>query len=109
MVADEVAWLVDGIDGEQGEKIKEKVADLLKRASALKSGADFLRQKKSFDEEIKGIIGDLDNTDILGHILEHGMAELISNPRCEVALRSIRTRRPVTPLPTPTKTKKKTA
>jgi hypothetical protein len=75
------------------------------------SGADFARQRKSFAEEIKGIIGDADNTDILGHILEHGMAELLSNPRCEAALRSIRTRRPVAPAPprTPTKAKKTAA
>jgi hypothetical protein len=111
MVAEEVAWLVDGIDGEQGDKIREKVASLLNRASALKSAADFARQRKSFDEEIKGIVGEVDNADILGHILEHGMAELLSNPRCESALRSIRTRRPVAPAPprTPTKAKKTAA
>jgi hypothetical protein len=86
-VADEAAWLLDGMDGEEGEKIKDKVTAMLKRAAAIKSNGDFAKQKKSLEETIKGIIGDVDNTDVLGHILEHGVAELLSNPRLEAALR----------------------
>jgi hypothetical protein len=86
-VADEVAWLLDGLDGAEGEKIQKKVTALLKRAAALSSNAELARQRKSPDETIKGIVGDVDNTDVLAHILEHGMAELLSNPRLEAAIR----------------------
>jgi len=86
-VAEEAAWLLDGLDTEEGDKTKDKVTALLKRASALKTDAVFNRQRKALEEEVKKIVGDVDNTEVLSHILEHGMAELLSNPRLEAAIR----------------------
>src|SRR5262249_49362953 len=78
-VAEEVAWLVDGADGDESEKTKDQVTALLQRAAAIKSDGDFQKQRKSLQDAAKQIIGDVDSLQVLDHIAEKGMAELLSN------------------------------
>jgi len=88
-VAEEVAWLVHGLDeDEASQKIKEKVTELLQRVGEKKSDDDDASDREVLEEEARQIAADVDNMQIIGHILEHGMAEMLSNPRLEAAIRT---------------------
>jgi hypothetical protein len=81
-VAEEVAWLVHGTDDDEGQKTKDKATALLQRAG--KAGAG---NRKALENDVRQIVGQVDNMEVISHILEHGMAEFLSNPRLEAAIR----------------------
>ena len=56
---------------------------LLQRAG--KAGA--AGNRKALENEVRQIVGQVDNMEVISHILEHGMAEFLSNPRLEAAIR----------------------
>jgi hypothetical protein len=74
------------------------VNKLLQRAARIKNDAAFAAHRKDFEKEVREIIGDVDNMTVIGNILEHGMAELLSNPRLEAAIR-IQSRAPAVSRP----------
>jgi len=82
-VAEEVAWLLHGTDDDEGQKTKDKVTALLQRAG--KAGA--AGNRKAVENEVRQVVGQVDNMEVISHILEHGMAEFLSNPRLEAAIR----------------------
>jgi hypothetical protein len=85
-VTEEVRWLVHGLDeNEASQKTKEKVTNLLQRVGK-KSDDDGGNDPKSLEKEARELFKEVDNMDVIGHILEHGMAELLSNPRLEAAI-----------------------
>ena len=84
-LADEVTTLISGLDGD--DKTREKVVAFLKKAGDIKGDADLAKQKRSLEKAAKQIVGDTTNLDVIGHIAEKGMAELLSNPRLEAAIR----------------------
>jgi hypothetical protein len=86
-VTEEVGWLTSGDDDEAAQKVKQKATALLQKAARLKNDAAFAGQRKSLEKEARAAAGEVDNLDVIGHILEHGMADLLSNPRLEAAIR----------------------
>jgi hypothetical protein len=86
-VAEEAAWLVHGDNDEEAQKTREKVAILLRKAGNFKDNAAFAAQRKVLEKEARETVGEVDNLEVISHILEHGMAELLSNPRLEAAIR----------------------
>jgi hypothetical protein len=98
-VAEEVAWLLHGTDEAEGQKTKDKVTAMLQRAG--KAGG--AGNRKAMENEARQVVGDVDNMEVISHILEHGMAEFLSNPRLEAAIR-VQSRiasRPAAPKKTP--------
>jgi hypothetical protein len=91
-VAEEVAFLVNGDDDEAAQKTKDKVTKLLQGAAKKRS------DRKALEKAARELVGEVDYKDVLGHILEHGMAELLSNPRLDAAIR-IQTRVASRPAP----------
>jgi hypothetical protein len=86
-VAEEVGWLLHGDDDAAAKPTREKVTKLLQRVAGLRNDAAVRSQQKATDKEIRDLVAGVDNLDVIAHILEHGMAELLSNPRLEAALR----------------------
>jgi hypothetical protein len=84
-IANEVSRLVGG-DTEQGKQVQEKVVALLTRAQGLKD-ADYKKQKDSLEKAARDIVGAVSPIEVLGHIVENGLAQLLANPRLEAALR----------------------
>src|SRR5207253_11153114 len=91
-LAAEVSWLVAGRDERAGVKVRERVTGLLERASAVKDDAAFQREGAPLEREAREIVGRVDPLAVLARHLEQKMAELLSNPRLEVALTTIKSR-----------------
>jgi hypothetical protein len=97
-VAEEVSWLCFGWeDEEKSKKMKEQITALLGRASQ-KTVAQFAKERQSLEEAAKSIAGEVNSLDVVAHVLEQGMAELLSNPRLEAAIK-IQSRVVVRPAP----------
>jgi hypothetical protein len=98
-IAEEVSGSA-GSDEETAKKIKERVSALLERAHGLKDDAAFKREQTGLEREARGIVTQVDSVQVLCRALEHGMAELLSNPRLEAALKIMKDRpEPTTPTP----------
>ncbi|HEV3117912.1 MAG TPA: hypothetical protein VGY58_12725 [Gemmataceae bacterium] len=91
-LAAEVSWLVAGRDEKAGAKVRDRVTALLEQASAAKDEAAFQKEHAALEREARAIAGPVDPLAVLARSLEHKMAELLSNPRLESALTTIKTR-----------------
>jgi hypothetical protein len=80
-LADEVGWLVGGLQGDKASKVEEKVSAFLneKHGAADKAG--------NREAEIRKLLGSPGPVVILQNLMEHTLAELLSNPRVERAAR----------------------
>ena len=83
--AEAVGWLVGGLDADASAKAADQAKTLLERAHLL-SDADFTAQRKELDADARKLVGDLNAMDVLRRIVEHGVAELLSNPRLGAAV-----------------------
>lgn len=84
--ADQVGWLVAGIEPEAEKAVRDKVSALLTRVHRL-SAADFKAQRPKLDRDIEAIVGKVGPTDVLRHFMERSLAELLSNPRLAAAVK----------------------
>lgn len=83
--AEAVGWLVVGLDAEGAAKVAGRAKELLDRAHALKD-ADYAARRGDLDKEAKELAGDLGPTEVLRRVVEHALAELLSNPRLAAAV-----------------------
>ena len=83
--AEAVGWLVAGLDAAASAKVAGQAKDLLDRVHALKE-AEFKAQRDDLDKEAKQLAGDVGPTEVLRRIVEHPLAELLSNPRLAAAV-----------------------
>jgi len=79
-MADEVGWLVAGVDAEAEEKVRDKATALLDRAAKL-SDKDFTAERSKLDSDARALIGKLGPTDVIRNYMERMLAELLSNYR----------------------------
>jgi hypothetical protein len=86
--AAEVAWLVGGHDGEAAHPVRAQAVELLDRAHRMKE-AEFKRELPNLKTAAGQILNSVDTLQVLGHIAEHRLAELLSNPRLEPAIRAL--------------------
>jgi hypothetical protein len=84
-VADEIGWLVGGLDTAAEKKVKGQVVSLLNKVRAL-SDADFKEKRGDLEKEAKGVAGEVGPTEVVRHYVEHAAAELLSNPQLPAAL-----------------------
>jgi len=84
-LADEITWLLAGAD--DSADTNDQVKTFLQKGKDIKSDADLAKQKNALEKDAKQIVGDVSNLDVITHIAEKGMAELLSNPRLDAAIR----------------------
>jgi hypothetical protein len=86
-LAEEIGWAVAGLDEEKADKINDQVTMLLSKVRGL-SAEQFKTQRAELEKAAQAIIGELGPTDVLRHFLERQMAELLSNPCLQAALKA---------------------
>lgn len=84
-MADSVSSLVAGIDPEKAGKVNDQVIALLSKTRIM-SAEDYEKNRADLEKEARGIIGELTPTDVLRNLVEHALAEMLSNPRLDAAL-----------------------
>jgi hypothetical protein len=86
-LSEKLSILVAGVDQKKAEQVREETVDLLARARTLKPD-EFTSQKEKLEIEAKRIVGKVEPMDVLRHKLEHALAQMLSNPRIEAALKA---------------------
>jgi len=86
-IADEVAWAVAGVDAARTETISDKVVALLSKARSL-GKEEFKAQKAELEKEAKALVGDVGPDELLRHNAERAIADMLSNPRLEAAIKA---------------------
>jgi hypothetical protein len=84
-VAQQVGWLVAGLDLGRSGKVSAQVTALLDRARGLEDAA-YAKQRPELEKAAGQIVGAVAPLEVLRHYLEWAMAELLSNPRLPGAL-----------------------
>lgn len=84
-VAEEIGWKVAGLDAAAGAKLAERVAAFLDRAHRLKE-AELQKGRSELEKSLRLILGPVSPFDILRHVVEHRLAELLSNPQLSAAI-----------------------
>ncbi len=86
-IADEIAWSVAGVDTARAEAISDKVVSLLSKARSL-SKEEFKAKKADLEKEAKALVGDVGPDELLRHHAERTIADMLSNPRLEAAIKA---------------------
>lgn len=94
-VADEVGRLVGGVDSDAAQAVTDKVKQLLIVARGLKD-EEFKRQRPALEKSARAMVAPAGPLEVLRHVMEHSLAELLSNPRLTAVLEA-RLRVPETP------------
>lgn len=79
-LAHEVGQLVAGLDVEKGSQVGDRVIQLLIQVRALKED-EFAKNRADLEEQARDIVGNLGPLDVMRHVLEQALAELLANPR----------------------------
>lgn len=86
-LAEELGWLLGGLDAGRAKEMRGAVAALLTRAHNL-SDTDFAKRRADLEKESRALGADVGPTDVLRHAVERALARLLSNPRLAEALRA---------------------
>jgi hypothetical protein len=86
-IAEEVGWLVAGVEMDKAHRISERVIALLDEARRL-SAAQFKKQRRELDRTAEQIVGGIGPTVVLQNTVEHALAELLSNSQLSAALQA---------------------
>jgi hypothetical protein len=84
-VVDEVGWQIGGLDDDATRKVAAKVAALLERSRKL-TDDDFKAKQADLEKAAREILGEVGPTDVLQHLAQRDLAELLSNPQLPAAL-----------------------
>lgn len=86
-IAEQVGWLVAGLDAARAKQVAGQVAKLLDQVHALKD-PDYKKQRPELEKKALALLGKVGNLTVLRNILEHRLAELLSNPFLEAAVQA---------------------
>lgn len=78
-IAGEVGWLIHGTQGEKATKLEEQVSAFLDKKHAEEATAS------NPEPEIRKLLGSPGPIVVLKNVMEHSLAELLSNPQLEKA------------------------
>jgi hypothetical protein len=84
-VADDVGWLVAGLDVEAEERVREQALALLNKSARL-TAREHLDQKADLEKTARALVGKVGPTDVVRNYMERNLAELLSNPRLAAAV-----------------------
>jgi hypothetical protein len=79
-IANDVAWSVAGLDLKEQDKVRDDALKLLDKAYAL-SNEELAKQGPELRSGISKITGKAGTLDVIKHVIEQDLAEMISNPR----------------------------
>jgi hypothetical protein len=79
-VANDVAWSVAGLDLKEQAKVRDEALKLLDRAYGL-SNEELLKQQAELRPAITKITGKASPLDVIKHVLEQDLGEMLSSPR----------------------------
>jgi hypothetical protein len=86
-VAEEVGWLVAGLNGDKPVQVRKRVSALLARARRL-TEEEFKKEQSALAREARRVVGNVSPVTVLRHTAEHALAEMLSNPRLAAALKA---------------------
>jgi hypothetical protein len=84
-VADEVAQALAGFDSDRAAEINNQAVQLLIIASSYKDD-EFKKHRAELEAKARRIVGSSGPTDVLHNVMEHALAELLSNPELPAAI-----------------------
>lgn len=84
-VSEEVGRLVGGLDPDDAQAVSDKVTQFLIMVRGLKE-EEFKKQRPELEKAARAIVASAGPLDVLRHVMEHSLAELLSNPRLTAAL-----------------------
>ena len=84
-VSEDVGNLTAGLDSDKAGQISDQVVQLLIHARALKED-EFKKQRADLEKSAREIIGKIGALDVIRHVIERSLAELLSNPRLSMAI-----------------------
>jgi hypothetical protein len=84
-VSEEIGRLAAGLDLEKATRIGDKVVQLLIQARALKED-EFKAERPELEKKARELVGDVGPIEVLRHVVQQSLAELLSNPRLMVAI-----------------------
>jgi tetratricopeptide (TPR) repeat protein len=84
-VANDVAWSVVGLDIKEQAKVRDEALKLLDRAYAL-NNEELVKQQAELRSAISKITSKAGTLDVIKHVIEQDLAEMISNPRLLAAV-----------------------
>jgi hypothetical protein len=84
-VAGDISRLLANLDDDQERRINDQVVQFLIVARGLKPD-EFKSQRPAMEQKAIKIVGDVGPTDVLRHVVEHALAEFLSNPQLPAAL-----------------------
>jgi hypothetical protein len=84
---DEICNLVAGVEVDRAGRLSDQMLLLLCRARLL-TDEELKSQRPELEKTARQIIGDTAATDVLRNVVERTLAELLSNPRLEAALKA---------------------
>jgi hypothetical protein len=84
-VAEDLGWLLGGVDPARDKAVRDQLVTLLNRARRLSDDA-FEKQRAGLEKEARGIAAGVNSFEVLRHGVERAVARLLSNPRLVPAL-----------------------
>jgi hypothetical protein len=84
-VAEQVGWLVGGLDAAAEAKVKKQVAELLDRVQKM-TDAEYKAKKDDLTDAAKAITASVGPVDVIRNFMERSVAELLSNPQTVTVL-----------------------
>jgi hypothetical protein len=80
-----IASLVAGLDVEKAAQLTDAIVQLLIQARGMKDD-EFKKERPDLEKTAQATLGNIGPFEVLQHVVEQGMAELLSNPRLAAAL-----------------------
>jgi hypothetical protein len=84
-LADDLAWLLGGVDEKKAKRFNEAVVALVNKAKDL-SDDEYKDKQADLEKEAEKLTGEVGPERVLRNRVEHTLAELLSNPRLGAAL-----------------------
>jgi hypothetical protein len=84
-LAEELGWLLGGVDEKNAKKVNDEVIGLLNKVKALNDD-EFKANQTDLEKEAEKLAGQVGPDRVLRNKVERTFAELMSNPRLEAAL-----------------------
>jgi hypothetical protein len=84
-LAEELGWLLGGVDEKKAQKFNDAVVALLNKVKALNDD-DYKAKQADLEQEAEKLVGEIGPERVLRNRVERTFAELLSNPRLEAAL-----------------------
>ncbi len=85
LAAEQVGWLIGGLNADAEMKVRKKVTDLLDRVHGLKD-AEYKAKTEELTQQAKDISSAVGPAEVIKNFMERSVAELLSNPQTVAAL-----------------------